>query len=74
LGVTLLKECKTKKHVKKIKKIAMERPRFGYRRIYVVLRKNGLGINHKKLFRLYKEMGLKIRKRLKKKSLGTQDF
>lgn len=46
-----------------IRAIALERPRFGYRRIHVVLRKKGLGINHKKLFRLYREMGLKVRKR-----------
>jgi putative transposase len=46
-----------------IKSVAQERPRFGYRRIHVMLKKNGTTINHKKLFRLYQEMGLKIRKR-----------
>ncbi len=57
----------------KIKTIAMERPRFGYRRIHVVLRKNGLKINHKKLFRLYSAMGLKVRKRgSRKRALGPR--
>ena len=46
-----------------IKAIALDRPRFGYRRIHVVLKKKGLKMNHKKLYRLYKEMGLKVRKR-----------
>ncbi|CUI18153.1 integrase (plasmid) [Candidatus Protochlamydia naegleriophila] len=46
-----------------IKTVALERPRFGYRRIHLVLKKRGLEINHKKLFRLYREMGLKVRKR-----------
>lgn len=56
-----------------IKTIALERPRFGYRRIHVVLRKKGLGINHKKLFRLYREMGLKVRKRgARKRALGLR--
>jgi putative transposase len=51
----------------------MERPRFGYRRIHVVLRKNALRINHKRLFRLYKEMGLKVRKRgSRKRALGPR--
>jgi putative transposase len=46
-----------------IKAVALERPRFGYRRIHFILKKRGFKINHKKLFRLYQEMGLKVRKR-----------
>lgn len=46
-----------------IKAVAHERPRFGYRRIHVMLKKNGLRINHKRLFRLYQDMGLKVRRR-----------
>lgn len=57
----------------RIKTIAMERPRFGYRRIHVVLRKSGLKINHKKLFRLYSAMGLKVKKRgSRKRALGPR--
>lgn len=47
----------------KIKAIALDRPRFGYRRIHVIMKKMGLKMNHKKLYRLYKEMSLKVRKR-----------
>lgn len=57
----------------KIKVIALDRPRFGYRRIHILLRKQGDKVNHKKLFRLYKEMGLKVRKRgSRKRALGIR--
>jgi putative transposase len=58
---------------KEIKAIALERPRFGYRRIHVMLRKNGIKMNHKKLFRLYREMGLKVRKRGSRRRAIGQD-
>ena len=69
---------KTRKSVEehekaKIKEIALERPRFGYRRIHIILKKRGLKINHKKLFRLYKEMGLKVRRRgTRRRAVGTR--
>lgn len=57
----------------KIKTVALDRPRFGYRRIHVVLKKSGLKINHKKVFRLYQELDLKVRKRrARKRSLGAR--
>jgi putative transposase len=58
---------------RKIKAIALDRPRFGYRRIYILLRKQGDNINHKKLFRLYRGMGLKVRKRgSRKRAVGIR--
>ena len=47
----------------KIISIAHERRRFGYRRIGILLKREGIKINHKKVYRLYKEAGLKVRKR-----------
>jgi len=38
----------------RMKAIAQERRRFGYRRLLVMLRREGLVVNHKKLFRLYR--------------------
>lgn len=35
--------------------LARERRRFGYRRLHVLLRREGFEVNHKKLFRLYRE-------------------
>jgi putative transposase len=56
-----------------IKAVALERPRFGSRRIHVILKKKGLKMNRKKLYRLYKEMGLKFRKRgARKRAVGPR--
>lgn len=35
--------------------LAAERPRFGYRRLHVLLRREGVEVNHKKIQRLYRE-------------------
>lgn len=47
----------------RIKEIAFERTRFGYRRIHHALKREGVKINHKKLFRIYRELGIKVKKR-----------
>src|SRR3954466_803420 len=53
--------------------IAQERRRFGYRRLHVLLRLEGYLINHKKLFRLYREERLTVRRRGgRKRALGTR--
>ena len=57
----------------RMKAIAHERRRFGYRRIHVLLRREGIAINHKRLFRLYREEKLSVRKRGgRKRALGTR--
>jgi putative transposase len=38
----------------RMKSIAQERRRFGYRRLHVLLKREGYVLNHKKLFRLYR--------------------
>lgn len=43
--------------------IAHEKRRYGYRRIHIILRRNGIKINHKKTFRIYKTLNLKVQKR-----------
>lgn len=58
---------------KKIQSIAFERRRFGYRRIHGMLKLSGMKINHKKVWRIYRELGLKIKKRSgRKKAIGTR--
>ena len=53
--------------------IARERRRFGYRRIHVLLRREGMTVNHKRLFRLYREEKLSVCKRGgRKRALGTR--
>lgn len=57
----------------KIQKIAHERRRFGYRRIHLLLKREGVHINHKKVFRLYRELDLKVRRRgARKRVLGAR--
>ena len=52
----------------KLRDLAHRRPRFGYRRLGIFLRREGYRINHKKLLRLYRSEGLVLpRKRPKKR-------
>ena len=53
--------------------LARERRRFGYRRLHVLLRREGHVINHKKLYRLYREERLAVRRRGgRKRAIGTR--
>jgi putative transposase len=53
--------------------IAHERRRFGYRRLRVLLDREGYVINHMRLFRLYREERLMVHRRgNRKRSLGTR--
>jgi putative transposase len=57
----------------RMKAIAHERRRFGYRRIHIMLKREGSIVNHKRLFRLYREEKLSVRKRGgRKRALGTR--
>ena len=42
---------------------AAERPRFGYKRITTLLRRDGFLVNHKRVYRMYKEHGLTVRRK-----------
>lgn len=58
---------------KAIRDVARERRRFGYRRIGVMLEREGITMNHKKLRRLYALEKLQVRKRGgRKRALGTR--
>ena len=56
----------------RIKELATERRRFGYRRIHILLRREGWQINHKKVHRLYTGADLQVRKR-KRKRVSTAE-
>lgn len=47
--------------------LAHERPRFGYRRLGILLERKGQHVNHKKLFRVYREAGLSVKRTRRKK-------
>lgn len=58
---------------KRLRELAAERRRFGYRRLHILLKREGVEMNWKKLYRLYKEERLTVRKRGgRKRALGTR--
>jgi putative transposase len=46
---------------------AATRPRFGYRRLHVLLRREGWRVNHKRIYRLYRAEGLAVRRKRRQK-------
>ena len=56
----------------RISEIAEAKRRYGYRRIYVRLRREGWQVNRKRVYRLYREAGLLVRRR-KRKRIGLAD-
>jgi len=57
----------------RLRGLAAERCRFGYRRLHVLLRHEGHALNRKKTQRLYREEGLSVRRRRgRKRATGTR--
>jgi putative transposase len=56
----------------RIKEIAETRVRYGYRRIHVLLRREGWPVNAKRVYRLYKEMGLQLRNKTPKRRVKAK--
>lgn len=57
----------------RLHELAAARRRFGYRRLLLLLRREGALVNHKKLRRLYREERLQVRRRSgRKRALGTR--
>lgn len=57
----------------RLRELAAIRRRFGSRRLHVLLSREGLQMNHKKLRRLYREEGLQVRKRGgRKRAVGSR--
>ncbi len=51
----------------RLRALAAERRRFGYRRLHVLLCREGWTVNHKRVYRLYREEGLSVRRRRRKR-------
>ena len=66
-GIVLVAEGPT---VRAQRLLAAERKRFGYQRLHVLLRREGFPVNVKRIYRLYKEEGLSVRKRIRKRLKG----
>jgi len=56
----------------RLKQLAREHPRWGYRFLGLLLRREGYQINHKRVLRLYREEGLKLRPKRRKKVVSVQ--
>ncbi len=52
----------------RIREIAHARPRFGYQRIHVMLRREGWKVNRKRVYRWYRFEGLHIRMRVRRRN------
>ena len=55
----------------RLMELAREKPRFGYRRLHVLLRRSGEAVNHKRVHRMYREAGLSIRRKKRKQCVRT---
>ena len=56
----------------RLKELAAKRRRFGYRRLHVLLRREGWDVNHKKVYRIYTEERLQVRRRHRKRISRTE--
>jgi putative transposase len=62
------------KLVTRILELVRHHPRYGYRRVWALLRMEGWSANRKRIWRLWKMLGLKVpQKRRKRLRLGTSD-
>ena len=58
--------------VKRIREIAGTRVRYGYRRVHVLLRREGWQVNAKRVYRLYCEEGLQLRNKVPKRKVSAK--
>ena len=53
--------------VARLRDLARQRPRFGYRRLHALLRRDGEVVNHKRVYRVYRSAGLAVPQRKRKR-------
>ena len=58
---------KNDKLKEKLTQLAHQKPRYGYRRLGILLRREGEVVNHKRLFRVYRAAGLSVKRRKRKR-------
>ncbi|RUW81452.1 transposase [Mesorhizobium sp. M1E.F.Ca.ET.063.01.1.1] len=57
---------------KRLRELAAERRRFGYRRLHLLLKREDVAVNWKKLYRLYREERLTRKRGGRKRAFGTR--
>ena len=56
---------------RELKAVAQEKPRYGYRRLHVLLERRGWKLNHKRLYRVYRRENLAVRRVKRKRLMRT---
>jgi len=56
------KEKQDRNLSKRIQNICYKYPYYGYRRVTAALKRDGVGINHKKVVEMMREMGIQVKK------------
>ncbi len=56
----------------RIREICETRVRYGYRRVHVLLEREGWGINIKKVYRIYRELGMQLRNKTPKRRVKAK--
>jgi putative transposase len=58
--------------IMRMKEITRTRVHYGYRRVHVMLKREGFKDNHKRVYRLYREQGLSLRHKRPKRNKAAQ--
>jgi putative transposase len=56
----------------RLRTLALQRRRFGYRRLHALLRREGVAVNHKRVYRLYSAAELAVRRRKKRRGIAVE--
>lgn len=56
----------------KIRDICQTRVRYGYRRVHILINREGWAVNPKRIYRLYKEMDLQLRNKVPKRRVKAK--
>ena len=59
--------CDNRELLTRLQAHAAERPRYGYRRLHTLVAREGVVANHKRVHRVYREAGLQVRRRQRKR-------
>ncbi|MCX5545774.1 IS3 family transposase [Paraburkholderia sp. CNPSo 3076] len=62
-------DCKNKELTARLMELARERRRFGYRRLHALIEREGIHVNHKRVYRLYQQAGLRLRRRRQRRGV-----
>lgn len=58
----------------RLRELAAEKRRYGYRRLHVLLLREGMLVNHKRVERIYREEGLSVRRRKRKRACSVARY